>query len=309
MMRRLIQRIAPGEYTFTDRLDNDGQSDEPVPIAVTIRRRDGSTDLELDFSRSSLERPGSLNAVAAVTVSATLYVMRCLEPEPVPVNGGSLRPLKVITPPGTVVNALPPAAVAGGNVETSQRITDVLFGALSQALPDAVPAASQGTMNNLAMGGLDPRTGRSFAYYETMGGGMGARPGQDGLSGVHDHMSNTLNTPVEALESELPIRVVHYGLRDGTGGMGRSRGGSGLQRDLEFLAPAEVTILSERRQFPPYGLWDGEPGARGRNVLARHREEEELPGKVAFSAQPGDVLSIRTPGGGGWGRISDGGGS
>jgi N-methylhydantoinase B len=243
--------------------------------------------------------------VAAVTVSATLYVMRCLEPEPVPVNHGSIRPLNVITPPGTVVNALPQAPVAGGNVETSQRITDVLFGALSQALPQAVPAASQGTMNNLAMGGFDPRTKKSFAYYETMGGGMGARPGRDGLSGVHDHMSNTLNTPIEALESELPIRVVRYLLRRGTGGKGESRGGDGLQRDLEFLAPADVTILSERRRFAPYGLLGGGSGDRGQNVRERAGEEIHLSGKAAFSMQSGDVLSIRTPGGGGWGPSED----
>lgn len=308
MMRRLVERITPGEYRFTDQLDDDGQSDEPVPITVTVRRRADTTDLEVDFSGSSPQRPGSLNAVAAVTVSATLYVMRCLEPEPVPVNGGSIRPLKVITPPGTVVNALPQAPVAGGNVETSQRITDVLFGALSQALPRAVPAASQGTMNNLAMGGFDPRTEKSFAYYETMGGGMGARPRQDGLSGVHDHMSNTLNTPVEALESELPLRVVRYLLRRGIGGKGESRGGDGLQRDLEFLAAADVTILSERRRFAPYGLLGGQPGGRGQNVLQRGGEERELLGKAAFSIRPGEVLSIRTPGGGGWGPPEEGAG-
>jgi N-methylhydantoinase B len=193
--------------------------------------------------------------------------------------------------------------VAGGNVETSQRIVDVLFGALSQALPDLAPAASQGTMNNLAMGGLDSRRRRSFAYYETMGGGMGARPSRAGASGLHDHMSNTLNTPVEALESSYPVRVVRYLLRRGTGGGGWVAGGDGLQRDLEFLEPAEVTILSERRSFAPYGLAGGQPGARGENVLVRAGREQVLPGKVQFGAQPGDILSLRSPGGGGYGRL------
>lgn len=302
-MQKVIERIEPGGYTFSDWLDDDGQTPEPVRIAVSIRRRANSRELEIDFSGSAPQRLGSVNTVEAVTAAATLYVFRCLSAEEVPVNEGSMRPLKILTPPGTVVAAEPPAAVAGGNVETSQRIVDVLFGALSQALPGAVPAASQGTMNNLALGGVDTRRGRSFAYYETMGGGMGARPTAHGMSGVHDHMSNTLNTPVEAFESTYPLRVARYFLRRDTGGRGRHVGGEGLQRDLAFLTAAEVTILSERRTFAPYGLQGGEAGAKGENVLLRNGIETRLPGKTKFSAQPGDVLSLRSPGGGGYARL------
>lgn len=304
MMRSLIEKIPPGEYSFLDRLDNDGTSPEPVPIRATIRREPGSTDLIIDLTGSAPQVTGSVNAVTAVTIAAALYCMRCLSGD-VPVNEGSLRPLHIVAPPGSVVAALPPAPVAGGNVETSQRIVDVVFGALAQALPELAPAASQGTMNNLAFGGHDAARGRHFAYYETMGGGQGGRPGQDGMSAVHDHMSNTLNTPIEALESEYPLRVVGYALRRGTGGDGRYRGGDGLRRDLEFLVPTTVTILSERRIFAPYGLQGGEPGVSGRNVLRRGSAEEDLPGKASINAEPGDVLSIRSPGGGGWGPLSE----
>jgi N-methylhydantoinase B len=223
-------------------------------------------------------------------------------PDEAPVNHGTFVPISVIAPIGTVVNARPPAAVAQGNVETSQRITDVLFGALAQALPDMVPAASQGTMNNLAAGGIDPRTQRPFTYYETMGGGMGARPHLDGLSGVHTHMSNTLNTPVEALEYAYPMRITRYQLRDGSGGKGRARGGDGLIREIAFEASTEVTLLTERRRFAPYGLQGGEPGKCGENHLCHEGEEKLLPGKVHFRAEPGDRLAIASPGGGGWGK-------
>jgi len=304
-MRGVIQCIPPGEYSFIDYLDNDGQSDERVPITVTIRRHAESSDLGIDFTGSAEQRMGGVNAVRAVTISATLYVLRCLSREDVPVNAGSMRPLLITAPVGSVVSASPPAAVAGGNVETSQRIVDVLFGALARALPNATPAASQGTMNNLALGGLDPRSGLPFAYYETMGGGGGARPGQRGASGVHDHMSNTLNTPVEALESEYPLRVVKYLLRRGTGGTGAHTGGDGLQRDLQFLTPATVTVLTERRVTAPYGLDGGGPGGRGENVLVRESGAERLPSKALFSVSPGDVLSIRSPGGGGYGALPE----
>lgn len=304
-MRDAIECIPPGEYSFVDYLDNDGQSDEQVPIAVTIRRRTESNDLEIDFTGSAEQRMGGVNAVRAVTISACLYVLRCLLREDVPVNAGSMRPLLISAPIGSVVSAQPPAAVAGGNVETSQRIVDVLFGALARALPMAAPAASQGTMNNLALGGLDPRSGRPFAYYETMGGGAGGRPGQSGASGVHDHMSNTMNTPVEALESEYPLRVEQYLLRRGTGGTGAHTGGDGLQRDVKFLTPATVTVLTERRVTAPYGLYGGGPGSRGENVLIRESGDEQLASKALFSVVPGDVLSIRSPGGGGHGALPE----
>lgn len=305
MMRAVVARIPPGEYEFTDYLDNDGQTDEPVAIGVVLHRREGDTNLTIDFSPSSPQRLGSINAVLAVTTSATLYCMRCLQAEDVPVNQGSLVPLTVVAPEGSVVAARSPAPVAGGNVETSQRIVDVLFGALSRALPSEVPAASQGTMNNVALGGYDTLRGRHFAYYETMGGGMGARPGADGMSGVHDHMSNTLNTPVEVLESEYPLRVTRYALRDGTGGRGEFQGGCGLQRDVEFLDRTTVTLLTERRVFAPYGLRGGGSGGRGENVLIRNGVDELLDSKVTITLQPGDILSIRTPGGGGWGALPD----
>ena len=217
-------------------------------------------------------------------------------------NHGAFVPVRVIAPAGTVVNARPPRPVAGGNVETSQRIVDVVFGALAQALPAVVPAASQGTMNNVTAGGIDPRTGRPFAYYETMGGGMGARPGLDGISGVHVHMSNTMNTPVEAFEYAYPMRITRYQLRDGSGGTGAARGGDGLIREILFLTESDVTLLTERRRLAPWGLHGGEPGAAGENVLRRASGETvRLRGKHRFTAQPGDRLTIHTPGGGGWG--------
>lgn len=301
MMRGVISEIPPGTYTFEDALDSDGRDDDPVPIAVTVRRAPASTELEIDFTGSSPQRAGSINAVEAVTRSATLYVLRCLHAEETPVNGGSLVPLTIIAPPGTVVAALPPAAVAGGNVETSQRIVDVLFGALAAALPDRVPAASQGTMNNIAFGGHDERRGRRFAYYETMGGGMGGRPGRAGAHGVHDHMSNTLNTPVEVLESELPVRVARYALRRGSGGTGPCPGGEGLQREIEFLSPATVTLLTERRRFAPYGLQGGGQGAAGENRVTRDEDETVLPAKGTWEMRAGDLLHVTTPGGGGFG--------
>jgi N-methylhydantoinase B len=302
MMRRVIESVPAGGYRFTDFLDDDGQGSGPVRIDVAVMREADSTDLEIDFTGSDQQQAGSINAVRAVTVSACLYVMRCLHTEDVPVNAGSLAPLKIVTPPASVVAAAPPAAVAGGNVETSQRIVDVIFGALAQALPDRVPAASQGTMNNLAFGGFDSKRKRPFAYYETMGGGQGARPGSSGMSAVHDHMSNTLNTPVEALESELPIRVRSYSLREGTGGDGQFKGGNGLRRDVLFLEPATVTILSERRQRRPYGLSGGAAGAVGENWLSQSKGDEKLDGKVTREVVPGDRLSVRTPGGGGLGE-------
>jgi N-methylhydantoinase B len=299
--RATIQSIPDGRYTFTDCLDNDGFSDEPVPITATVTvQGDGLT---VDFTGSAGQTRGNVNAVAAVAKSATYYVVRCLMPEDAPMNSGTFAPVTVIAPEGTVVNARPPAAVAQGNVETSQRITDVVFGALASALPDVVPAASQGTMNNITAGGIDPRTGQPFAYYETMGGGMGARPGLDGLSGVHTHMSNTLNTPVEAFEYAYPMRITAYRLRDSSGGNGAFRGGDGLEREITFEVPTEVTLLTERRNTAPYGLRGGEPGKQGENRLQHEGQERMLPGKVHFQAASGDRLTVLSPGGGGWGKV------
>ncbi len=298
--RSTIAAIPQGSYEFTDWLDDDGFSEEPIAIKARVTVRD--SNLIVDFTGSAPEAKGSINAVASVVKSAVYYVVRCLMPEDAPANHGTFAPVTVIAPEGTVVNARPPRPVAGGNVETSQRVTDVVLGALAKALPEVIPAASQGTMNNVTAGGNDPRTGQPFAYYETMGGGMGARPHLDGLSGVHVHMSNTLNTPVEAFEFAYPMRIVAYRLRDGSGGEGEARGGDGLVREIGFEVPTEVTLLTERRKLAPYGLQGGEHGKAGENVLIRDGEEQQLPGKTRFTAQPGDRLSIRSPGGGGWGK-------
>ncbi|MBE3558738.1 MAG: hydantoinase B/oxoprolinase family protein [Ktedonobacteraceae bacterium] len=297
-----IAAIPDGTYHFSDKLDDDGISGEPVTIAATVTVR--GCQITVDFSGSSPQVRGNINAVAAVTKSATYYVVRCLMPDDAPMNHGTFAPITVIAPGGTVVNARPPAGVAQGNVETSQRITDVIFGALAEALPDIIPAASQGTMNNITAGGIDPRTQQPFAYYETMGGGMGARPGLDGLSGVHTHMSNTLNTPVEAFEYAYPMRITRYQLRDGSGGAGNARGGDGLLREIAFEVPADVTLLTERRRFAPYGLQGGAPGMCGENRLIHEGKETVLPGKVHFRAASGDRLIVCSPGGGGWGRPS-----
>ena len=302
--RRAIRDIPNGVYQVLDYMDDDGLTEQPVPIRVAITVADDH--MTVDFTGTSPQRPGCINAPQAVTVSACLYVIRCVVGDEAPANQGCLRPLEIITPRGTLVNPEPQRGVAGGNVETSQRITDVLLSALAQALPDLIPAASQGTMNNLLIGGHDLNRDKPFVYYETIGGGMGARPTQDGISGIHTHMTNTLNTPIEALEFAFPLRMKRYALRRGTGGAGKFSGGDGIVRDVEFLAPARVTILSERRKFPPQGFHGGHHGQPGENVLLRGGYEEvHLAGKETLDVEAGDVLSLRTPGGGGWGKPED----
>jgi N-methylhydantoinase B len=301
--RATISTIADGRYTFTDYLDNDGVSDESVKITCTVSIH--GDEMTVDFTGSAKQTRGNVNTVESVAKSAAYYVARCLMPDDAPMNHGTFLPVKIIAPEGCVVNARPPAAVAQGNVETSQRITDVIFGALSHVLPDVVPAASQGTMNNISAGGIDPRTGAPFTYYETMAGGMGARPTMDGLSAVHTHMSNTLNTPVEAFEYAYPMRITAYRLRANSGGSGKTRGGDGLEREILFESPTDVTLLTERRVLPPYGLQGGESGARGENRLFHEGIEQKLPGKTHFRASPGDRLRISSPGGGGWGKHDD----
>lgn len=298
--RAAIETIPDGVYSMTDYLDDDGFGEGPLTITATVTV--AASSLMVDFTGSSPQTTGNVNTVEAVAKSAAYYVVRCLLPEDAPTNAGTFVPVRVIAPPGAIVNALPPGAVASGNVETSQRITDVILGALAQALPEVIPAASQGTMNNVTAGGRDPRTGQPFAYYETMGGGMGASPTSDGLSGVHTHMSNTMNTPIEALEYAYPIRIYAYRLRRGSGGAGKYRGGDGLERELVFETPTEVTLLTDRRRHPPYGLQGGHPGLPGENLLIRDGVERALPGKVRFTAAPGDHLRVSSPGGGGWGK-------
>jgi len=301
VMRRTIEQIPDGRYEFEDFLDDDGLSPERIPIRVSIRIEGSSASV--DFAGSSAQTQGGVNANYAITLSATLYAFRCLVRDDVLYNAGVSRPIKVQAPAGTVVNACRPAAVAGGNVETSQRITDVVLGALSRALPDIIPAASQGTMNNVTLGGLDLRTGRPVAYYETIGGGMGGRNGARGISGVHTHMSNTRNTPIEAIEHDLPLRIRRYALRSGSGGKGRYPGGEGIIREYEALAPLSVTVISDRRITRPYGAAGGEAGAPGRNSVVRADGSVELiPSKARIHLSPGDCLRIETPGGGGYGN-------
>ncbi len=257
-----------------------------------------------DFTGSSPQVAGSVNAVRSITLSACFYVLRCLLGEDAPATAGILRPLTLETPAGSIVDARPPAAVAGGNVETSQRIVDVLLRALAQAIPDRIPAASAGTMSNLTIGGIDPRTGEPFTYYETTAGGMGARLGLNGISGVQTHMTNSLNTPIEALEYAYPFRMRRYGYRYGSGGPGRHSGGDGLIREVELLADAQMTLLAERRTFRPWGLQGGGDGEAGAAwvVKAGSTERIELPGKCSGQIAAGDVLHVETPGGGGWGK-------
>ena len=300
LTRRLLEQIPDGIYTFDDVLDDDGITTQPVRIQVSITISDDH--VVVDFTGSAPQQAGSLNAVYAITLSAVYYVFRCLIGLDAPNNSGCLAPVQVIAPLGSVVNATHPAPVAGGNVETSQRIVDVLLGALAQALPNGIPAASQGTMNNLTIGGWDTGKDQPFAYYETIGGGMGARPTSNGPSALHSHMTNTLNTPVEALEYAYPLRVLRYEIRQGSGGKGCYRGGDGIRRDIQVLSNAQVTLLTERRVYPPYGMQGGQPGTLGENCLITQGEEKTLPGKGTFMIKAGDVISIRTPGGGGFGQ-------
>jgi N-methylhydantoinase B len=301
LMRRTLIDLPDGIYTAEDYLDDDGEADQPVRIAVTITIRGECA--KIDFTGSAQQVRGPLNAVEAITVSAVYYVFRCLIPSDVPASAGVLAPLEIITPRGTIINALPPAPVAGGNVETSQRIVDVLLKALSQAAPSLIPAASQGTMNNLTIGGWDAERNREFAYYETVAGGMGARPTADGLSAIHTHMTNSLNTPVEALEYAYPLRVRQYAIRSDSGGEGQYRGGDGVVREIELLTEAQVTLLAERRRFAPYGLAGGLPGQCGAaELLTAAGRREELPGKFSLTLKRGDRIVIKTPGGGGFGK-------
>ncbi len=295
-MKALLENASPGSYSFTDYLDDDGLENEDIPITVEVTFKNG--EVLVDFSQSPSQVKGCVNASRAVTYSAVYYVFLSLLNTlgDYPINQGCFKPIKIITKPGTIVDPLPPCPVAGGNVETSQRIVDVLLGALASAFPQIIPAASSGTMNNIAIGN------ESFAYYETIGGGMGARPGKDGLSGVHTHMTNTLNTPIEALEHDFPIRIERYSLRENSGGLGKFKGGEGLIREYVFLEKLSVSILSERRKHSPYGLKGGKPGAKGVNWLIRKGRVIPLPGKVNLTVYPGDKLVIMTPGGGGWGE-------
>lgn len=312
MMQAFLDGVPTGTYKAEDFLDNDGITDRPIKIAVSLRfakkvkrSRRASNAVTVDFAGSDPQVQGSVNAVEAITYSACFYVFRCLLAEDIPATAGLMRPVKVIAPEKTIVNARPPAAVAGGNVETSQRIVDVLLRALSQAIPDRVPAAASGTMNNLTIGGIDPRTGEAFAYYETIAGGMGARPTQPGVPGVHTHMTNSLNTPVEALEYSYPFRVRQYSVRPASGGQGRHRGGDGIIREIEVHTDSEVTLLADRRNLAPYGLNGGGDATPGNaSLIKTDGSSQALPGKFNVRLKKGERIRVETPGGGGWGEES-----
>ena len=306
LMRSFLSKVPHGRYEAEDFLDDDGAGSGPVRIAVALTfqaARAGKPLVTVDFTGSSPQVAGSINAVDAIAYSACFYVFRCLLQEDVPAAAGLMRPVRMTAPSGSIVNSRPPAAVAGGNVETSQRIVDVLLRALAKAMPERVPAGSSGTMNNLTIGGVDERSGEPFAYYETIAGGMGARPDRPGVSGVHTHMTNSLNTPAEALEYAYPLRVTQYSLRKGSGGAGKFRGGDGIVREVELLADSEVTLLADRRSRGPYGLQSGEDGAAGRTEVVRHDGTcEALPGKTSIHLKKGERIRIESPGGGGWGK-------
>ncbi len=302
LMRNIIEQLPNGRYSYTDYLDDDGSGSVPVPITVDLAI--GDTAIIADFRRSSDQTATPVNSVKSVVMSATAYVFQCLVGEGHPINQGSYRPLQIKTRQGSIVDASSPAPVAAGNVETSQRIVDVLLGALAQAVPELIPAASCGSMNNIAIGGKKNHAGREFSYYETIGGGMGGRPTSNGLNGIHTHMTNTMNTPIEALEHTFPLLVEQYGLRYGSGGKGLHRGGDGIIRSYRFLEKAHVALLTERRKLAPYGLAGGQNGLKGKNELTRGKKRRKLAGKLVFEAEADDLLVIKTPGGGGWGRTT-----
>ncbi len=296
LARQALDGIPNGSYSFCDVMDDDGMGREDIDVAVTLHVNDG--EVEVDFSETAAQVAGNINCPLSVAAAAVLYVFRCLMPAQTPACAGSFRNIRLHAPLGCLVNAQRPAAVAAGNVETSSRIVDAVMGALAQALPEQIPAASQGTMNNLAMGARGD--GANWDYYETIGGGCGAGSRHAGLSATQSHMTNTLNTPVEVLEMNFPVRVSRYQVRHQSGGAGVHRGGDGLIREFRFLAPASVTLLTERRHHAPWGLAGGDAGARGENLLGAKR----LSAKATIQVNAGDLLTVCTPGGGGWGSAS-----
>lgn len=287
-----LANIPQGTYSFSDLMDDDGLGNENIVIAVTLTVQAGQ--FHVDFKGTADQVDGNINCPLSVAAAGVYYVFRCLMPDHIPACAGSFRSITLTAPEGSLLNARRPAAVAAGNVETSTRVVDVVMGALAQALPDIIPAASHGSMNNLAMGSRV--AGAQWDYYETMGGGMGAGPEHDGLSAVQTHMTNTLNTPIEVLESHYPLRIRRYVLRENSGGAGLHRGGEGLIREFEFLAPTTVTLLTERRSHAPWGLQGGGAGQSGSNL----RNNKALPSKASFEVEAGERLTVETPGGGGF---------
>ena len=303
LMLKRIQELPRKSSSAVDYLDDDGfgTTDIPVKVKVTI----GPQSIAFDFSGSAKQVQGPLNAVYSVTLSAVYYVVRCVTDPSIPANAGCFKPIQVTAPSGTIVNAEPPAPVAGGNVETSTRIVDVTLKAFSSITPERVCAACQGTMNNVTMGGIDPRTGKYFTYYETIAGGFGARHSKDGVDGIHSHMTNTLNTPVESLESAYPLRIKKYELVRGSGGKGKFRGGLGIRRDTEVLAgESTISLMGERQRHGPWGLSGGMSGSPGAYGIVRRNLITGLSSKTTLTANSGDVLTVTTPGGGGYGAFN-----
>lgn len=288
-----LANIPDGRYAFRDVMDDDGYGHHDLPIHVEIKVSSGR--VALDFEGTAEQVEGNINCPLPVTAAAVFYVFRCLMPAQMPACHGAFKSLRLRAPKGCLLNARRPAAVAAGNVETSSRVVDVVTGALAQAIPERIPAASHGSMNNLAMGSSGPQR---WDYYETMGGGMGAGPKGGGLDAVQTHMTNTRNTPVEVLEGSYPLRVERYAIRRGSGGAGRVPGGDGLIREIAFLAPAQVTLLTERRRHAPWGLSGGASGMPGENRL----DGRALPAKCQVEVRAGQRLSLASAGGGGWGE-------
>lgn len=293
MARSALAKLKPGTYSFTDYLDDDGLGTQDISIHVALEI--AGANVSVDFSGTASQVRGNLNCPLSVAAAAVYYVFRCLMPDATTACAGVFRPIRIFAPAGCLLNPARPAAVAAGNVETSTRIVDVMLGALAAALPGEIPAASHGSMNNIAMGARS--SAGNWDYYETIGGGMGAGPRGGGLSGVQTHMTNTLNTPIESLEMHYPLRISRYGLRRGSGGAGERDGGDGLVREFTFLRETTVTLLTERRRRAPWGLGGGEAGLCGENWV----DDQQLPGKAKLTVQPGQRLRILSAGGGGYG--------
>ncbi len=300
IMKEVIKQIPNGVYEFEDYLDNDGVGTNKISIRakVTINGQRSSVDLR----GSSARVRGNLNAPYSVTTAAVIYVFQCLAPSSMPLNSGPLRVVEILVNDNSILNAKYPAAVVGGNVETSQRVVDVVFGALSKAVPEQVPAASAGSMSNFTFGGVNPRTGNNYGYYETIAGGMGGRFGLDGVSAVQTHMTNTLNTPIESLERELPVILNSYSIRKNSGGQGKYRGGDSIVREYKFLSDTTVSMITERRKFAPYCIEGGGVGKKGKNTLIRKGAVSRITPKASFKVKKGDSIRIETPAGGGWGK-------
>jgi N-methylhydantoinase B len=301
MMRTEIDNIPDGRYEAEDYLENTGVSDKPVKIKVAITIK--GSNMKVDYTGTDDQVDGPVNAVWGVTLSGVYYTLKCITNPTIPMNDGCFRPVEVYAPKGTIMNPVPPAAVAGGNTETSQRNVDVLLKAFAQIIPKRICAACQGTTNSVSVGGMDPKTGKPWSFYETIAGGFGGRHGIDGVDAIHTHMTNTMNTPIEAVEGIYPLRFLTYALRMDSGGPGKWRGGVGVERSWMLLAPsATLSILAERTIIPPWGLYDGKPGGKGRYLIVKPDGEETiLKSKCTIKIRNGDILVVRTPGGGGYG--------